>query len=394
MTNLVVRKIAKCGVRVSSSDRTKIRSWLSGGSKGQLIIEDGDDCTKDVQINFSVRDSRRISGKIKNLRLADAEKATFAASEVAAEYTLKAVKKSWPKAAKHQLREDRKFKKHISELWGEPIELLAMILTICRELGDRVMEELAAKPKIKTPCLFHVMQRLHARSCQIADEIITLLRAGFPDGAMARWRSLHEVTVVLHFIWLHGESVASRYLNHNVIESYRAALKHDATCGRFDRAPLPEVDLAQLREMREVAIKKYGKEFAEDYGWAAKALKKTRPKFSDIQESVEQDHWRADYQIASYNVHAGSKGVTFRLSTPYTDDVVSGASDFGLCEPGQNTAISLNQVAAIVIQIAPSIERVASAKAVDILCEETLESFSRSHDMVTAFIEEDELKPS
>ena len=46
------------------------------------------------------------------------------------------------------------------------------------------------------PFTVEVQTRLHARACQIAREVLTLLYAGFAEGAMARWRALHELAVL------------------------------------------------------------------------------------------------------------------------------------------------------------------------------------------------------
>src|SRR4051812_37136287 len=49
----------------------------------------------------------------------------------------------------------------------------------------------------KQPTARHeVVTRLRARAITVADEAITLLRAGLASGAMARWRTLHELAVV------------------------------------------------------------------------------------------------------------------------------------------------------------------------------------------------------
>ncbi len=74
--------------------------------------------------------------------------------------------------------------------------------------------------------VFDVVIRLHARACQIASEVLKLLKSGFADGAHARWRSLHEVAVVALFIHKHGNDVAEKYLLHDVVESYRAATQY------------------------------------------------------------------------------------------------------------------------------------------------------------------------
>ena len=57
----------------------------------------------------------------------------------------------------------------------------------------------------------------------MADEIICLLENGFADGAMARWRTLHEIAIVAIVLSKHGEDIAQGYLDHQAVESKRAA---------------------------------------------------------------------------------------------------------------------------------------------------------------------------
>jgi len=52
------------------------------------------------------------------------------------------------------------------------------------------------------------LARLYGRACQIGRKIELLLSNGFADGAEARWRTLHELTVVACFIYKHGEETA------------------------------------------------------------------------------------------------------------------------------------------------------------------------------------------
>ncbi len=72
--------------------------------------------------------------------------------------------------------------------------------------------------------VFFVLTRSHARACQIAREILTLIKNGYADGAMARWRALHEISVISSFIAKHGNEVAEKYLLHSNIESNKAAV--------------------------------------------------------------------------------------------------------------------------------------------------------------------------
>src|SRR5208282_6072349 len=97
---------------------------------------------------------------------------------------------------------------------------------------------------------FEVLTRLHARSCQIASEVLSLLLAGHADGAMARWRSLHEISVVCSFISKHGNELAERYLLHQCVESYKAAAQYQEYCDRIGDAPFTSEQISSLERDR------------------------------------------------------------------------------------------------------------------------------------------------
>jgi len=52
---------------------------------------------------------------------------------------------------------------------------------------------------------------------------------GPADGAMARWRTLHEINVVITLIAEHGDELAERYLAHDIDESARALAVYEKT---------------------------------------------------------------------------------------------------------------------------------------------------------------------
>jgi hypothetical protein len=68
---------------------------------------------------------------------------------------------------------------------------------------------------------WEILIRLLVRAWQVTDEILCLLENGFADGAMARWRTLHEIHVVAAVLMRHGESITERYLAHQAVESKR-----------------------------------------------------------------------------------------------------------------------------------------------------------------------------
>ena len=71
-------------------------------------------------------------------------------------------------------------------------------------------EWLRSKARDSDSALIEALLHLHARGCQVASEVEVLLEAGFADGALSRWRTLHEVTTVACFLHKHGNDAGKR----------------------------------------------------------------------------------------------------------------------------------------------------------------------------------------
>ena len=129
---------------------------------------------------------------------------------------------------------------------------------------------------------------------------------------MARWRALHEVVVVSLFIG-HDEDAAERYRLHEAVESLRAAHQYRKHTDRLGLEPLADVELAKLEADVAALKKRFGQDYSETYGWAAKKLQKPGRSVNlhRIEEAVELDHFRPYYRLASHSVHANPKGVFF-----------------------------------------------------------------------------------
>ncbi len=224
-----------------------------------------------------------------------------------------------------------------------------------------------------------VQTRLHARACQIAREVLTLLSAGFADGAMARWRALHEVAVVSLFIGS-DEDLAERYRLHEAAESLRAAHQYRDHTDRLGLEPMEEEEILTLE--RDVAMlnERFGHGYSTGYGWAAKKLRQTGKKvtFGQIEEAAELGHCRPYYRLASHNVHANPKGVFFRLGlVEQFGTLLAGASNYGLADPGQNTAVSLGQATTALASLEPTLDDIVALKVVLLMVSQIPESFAR-----------------
>lgn len=103
---------------------------------------------------------------------------------------------TWTAELRRQQKEMAGFRRRLRERWGPSIDQLQMCVAVASELGEMTGHSLGERLGEASPILIDTLIRLHARCCQIAQEIVCLLSAGFADGAMARWRTMHEISAV------------------------------------------------------------------------------------------------------------------------------------------------------------------------------------------------------
>ncbi len=296
------------------------------------------------------------------------------------------LKRRWPTERRIIRRRESLFRRRLATRWRRPLDLFRLLLIMCVELGASANIELTLSRAFKRRRhLVDVMRRLHARACQVAAEVLALLEAGFADGAMARWRTLHELAVTTAFIGMHGEKLAKRYVLHQAIESKRAADEYQRCSPLLGYDPLEPSELATIQEEFNIQIARFGKPFGEAYGWASDALKHPRPTFADIERAAKIHRMRSHYKFASYNVHANPRGAFFRLGLlPGTPLLLAGPSNSGLPEPGQCAALSLAQVTTVFATLDATIDNLGALHAIDALVAEVAEAFGAAHTKLLA----------
>src|SRR5260221_4749251 len=162
------------------------------------------------------------------------------------------------------------FQARLYARWREAFDLYEVACVVAQEAGARFVAKHQAQAAQEHDIAFGVLTRLHGRACLIASEVYSLLRAGQATAAMARWRSLHEVSVVCYLIpEYYKSSLAQRYLDHEVVESLKALNEYESYRERLGAEPL-EPDLKQRLQDRLTALSRpevYGPTFKNDYGW-------------------------------------------------------------------------------------------------------------------------------
>ncbi|OAH98874.1 hypothetical protein A1353_21870 [Methylomonas methanica] len=246
--------------------------------------------------------------------------------------------------------------------WGKALDLLQGLIVISDEAAQGYLTR--SDEYSENDLVQDVLLRIHAKANQIAKEILTLIRHGFADGAQARWRSLHELAVVSNFIADHGEDVAEKYIQHESIDIYKSAVQYNEYYTRLGAERITDAEMMAVEQKYIELIKKYGKNYGYEYGWAADAINMKKPSFRDIETAVELDHIRPYYKAASANIHANPAGVFTRLGLfPDQNILLAGPSNIGFSDPAQSTAISLTQITTAVLTYNSNIDFLVVCKA-------------------------------
>ena len=305
-------------------------------------------------------------------------------ADEAAEHSLNQFTRHW---ATHQRVEQRSydgFRRRLSRRWGKSLDKLHLLIALARDFGA-VVGGAVSVPTIDRPYLVDVVTRLHARACQVSLEVHTLLCSGLADGAMARCRTLHEIAATAFFVHQHGEQTAERYVLHEAIESWRAACDYNRHARALKVRPFKPSEMRTFEATRTHLLDRFGKSFDGHYGWASHILRPGTNEpvrsFTDI-ERIVLPHLRPYYQLASHNVHAKAKakGIYHRLGLMGDHEILlSGASNSGLADPGQNAALFLCQVTTVLGLLHPTFDTTMMMKVVNRLQKDVADAFGRAH---------------
>ena len=179
------------------------------------------------------------------------------------------------------------FEERLERMWRRPIDLLDLFVHLSLEAGTDFNSEYRQDAIESGDAVLEVLTRLHGRACQVAREIFVLLRAGFADGADARWRTLHEIAIVACLIGKHGQELAERYLLHYTVQQYKLAVQYQDHCQSLNREPIPQEEFDDLKKRRDELICQFGRAFKSDYGWAASVTETVNPTLVRLEKKVD-----------------------------------------------------------------------------------------------------------
>lgn len=198
---------------------------------------------------------------------------------------------------------------------------------------------------------------IHVRACQVANEILVLIKNGYADGAHARWRTLHELSVTFLYLYDSDYKVIHMYNDYEIIEKYKKAKEYKACENSLDLEKLEDEEWEELSKRRDEIIEKYGKDFSEGYGWTMNDLPKGRRNFRELEKLVGTEKLRIIYSWANESVHAGVSGIKDKLSLREEESYhfLTGSNDCGFLDPVQYTSYSLCQMSEVLLGMEDSI---------------------------------------
>ena len=201
-----------------------------------------------------------------------------------------------------------------------------------------------------------------------------MLRTGHAEGALARWRTLHELVVVATFLSDHDADHARRYLEHESIILWWDMAPYQQHAKRLGLEPYTQAELDEVSAERDRLLAKHGKRFDDPWGWLVGVVAK--PTFAALEEATKLDHWRPLYREANAAVHGGSARLSNRLGV---DDalvtLLTGPSNLGLDAPGSDTALSLSMITATTLLHRANMDSLVSARVVIELADDARRAF-------------------
>jgi hypothetical protein len=378
LETLISKKLGEQGISAAKGLGRRLAAHVLSGNNEPFRYKTGRH-TREIALHFDEADANEITQAFERFAV-QLPKLLPGLADRSAKRVLKNLNSRWAHEHSLQTADLSVFREGLEGRWGIAIGQLRMLLTISREWCQDAYRRAKAQKRRKHKQLREILARLLARGLQVTDEILCLLENGFADGAMARWRTLHEIAVVATVIAQHGESITERYLAHQAVESKRAMDKYQACCPKLGYKPLSLRAQKRIEKAYDQALARYGHSFKSDYGWAALHLKESRPTFAHLEAAAGRTEMRAHYQMGNDNIHAGIKSIYVRLGLlGKYDRLLAGRSNAGLIEPGQNAAHTLTELSVLVCLWEPRLDDLVIGQVMRRIRDEIPKSFARAH---------------
>lgn len=292
--------------------------------------------------------------------------------------------------APQMLREHRAIRRGMNRrmqaIWGPAFDAFYEVYVCVEELGSDLQQLHDGHGNDLVTALL----ALHARTCLALAEVHALVVQGFPLGAWARTRTLHETAVVAALLSNHGrepgaDDLGERFLCHAVIDESR-----DLELATHAGVVIDEAELNDVRARKAALVKRFGSMFAKDYGWARPLFPTLGPRerltFDRLEELADSGLDRLDYRVGSHHVHSSAWAVMLNeVSRGDTVYRLTGPTNLAFGEPASVALVAaMVSMAATVygVEELPEPMHLAGLRALQTLALRTVELFAEGQALV------------
>lgn len=305
----------------------------------------------DLQYEFEkiIRQAREEGSRLTNRQV---ERLASATVKSAGRIYYRSLIKSAPPMLAERRKQQAGFESRNLRRWRKAFDLFETIWVCCEELGSEFNGYNRPQAFEERDYVFEAMTYLHAKALLVTSEIICLLKGGFADGALARWRTLYENNVIANLIREEGQELALRYVAHSRVQAWQRVQANPEDYAE---------DCSELKEQAEHAISSFGEEMNLRHGWASKLLNKKKPTFKDIASRVGHSDREGMYEYASHHIHFNHRMFDDLLANCEAEQniLLVGPSNSGMVAPLTATAISMAEATFLLLLHKPNLDRLA-----------------------------------
>lgn len=240
--------------------------------------------------------------------------------------------------------------------WRKAFDLMETIWVSCEEIGAAFNDHCRPQAVKEQDYVFEAMTHLHAKALLVTSEIICLLKGGFADGALTRWRTLFETSVVATLIRQEGQELALRYLAHSHVQAWIRVRDQEQKDSEYE----------DIKSRAEFAIEKFGDELNRRNGWACAITGQKYPTFEKLVELADRGDAKSLYQHASLHVHSNHRPLNDLLGMceAQGDVFLVGPSNSGMVAPLILTSLSIAEITSLLLLTKPNLDRIILVDAI------------------------------
>ncbi len=290
------------------------------------------------------------------------------------------------KFARADARDLRRVERMLRRQWGAALDLYRLFYNSCLEVGGRIQALYIADTDDEYEWRTGALLMVHARACTTASEVHALLRTGHPNGAFARWRTMHELAVVAFLLADADETLSERFVSHVAVGNWKDAQRWQDHAETLGHERFTDAEMQELADARDELRDQFGADYCNDWGWALPLFPgRSSVTFVDLAERVDLAHHRPYVNLANHTNHGGSKGSYLnRVEFPDgTFVTLGGSTTHGLAEPASAALIALNHVTiALLNHRVPTMRSLIETNALQHMLEAACDAFEHAEPAV------------